>query len=372
MPCSDEAAAQAGGLADAADANPMGLAGFAFVEFTDPEPKRLGALFAQLGFVHVATHRDGGIRHYAQGDIHFLLNLEVEGPAARFRERHGPSASAMAFRVRDAARARDLALLRGAHALAGTDGTLAAALPAIRGIGGAPLYFLEGEVERALAALGFVPVAGAAPADRSVGLSTIDHLTHNLRRGQMAAWADFYARVFGFREIRHFDIRGARTGLMSKAMVAPDGKIRIPLNESQDDSSQIEEFLRAYNGEGIQHVALRTDDICATVDRLRANGVRFQETPDSYYDRIDSRLPGHGTDIAALRARGILIDGAPEAGGGLLLQIFTRPMIGPIFFEIIERRGCEGFGEGNFQALFESLERDQIRRGTLKVENAAA
>ena len=199
------------------------------------------------------------------------------------------------------------------------------------------------------------------------GLHTLDHLTHNVNRGRMAHWAEFYRRIFNFREIRYFDIEGQATGLFSKAMTAPDDKIRIPLNESQDEHSQIEEFLKQYKGEGIQHLALATDDIFATVDRLRANGIRFQDSPDSYFDMIDARLPGHGHDVAALRQRRILIDGAPETGGGILLQIFTENMVGPIFFEIIQRKGNDGFGEGNFKALFESLELDQIRRGVVKL-----
>jgi 4-hydroxyphenylpyruvate dioxygenase len=185
----------------------------------------------------------------------------------------------------------------------------------------------------------------------------------------MQQWADFYQRIFNFREIRYFDIEGAQTGLFSKAMTAPDNKIRIPLNESQDEHSQVEEFIRNYKGEGIQHLALATDDIFATVDKLRANGIRFQDTPDTYYEAIDTRVPGHGHSIEEMRKRGILIDGSPETGEGLLLQIFTENMIGPIFFEIIQRKGNEGFGEGNFKALFESIERDQMRRGVLP-ENA--
>jgi 4-hydroxyphenylpyruvate dioxygenase len=181
----------------------------------------------------------------------------------------------------------------------------------------------------------------------------------------MKTWAEFYERVFNFREIRYFDIEGKVTGLISKAMTSPDGKIRIPLNESQDDRSQIEEFLRDYRGEGIQHVALGTDEICATVDRMRERGVKFQDTPDTYYEAVEGRVPGHGEDLNRLRARRILIDGAPTRNQGLLLQIFTQNVVGPCFFEIIQRKGNEGFGEGNFKALFESLELDQIRRGVL-------
>jgi 4-hydroxyphenylpyruvate dioxygenase len=216
----------------------------------------------------------------------------------------------------------------------------------------------------------FVPIAGASERERNngAGLVYIDHLTHNVRRGNMQTWAQFYERVFNFRQIRYFDIEGKVTGLLSKAMTSPDGKIRIPLNESQDDKSQIEEFLHDYRGEGIQHVALGTTDIYATVDRMRARGVQFQDTPDSYYEALDRRIPGHGEDLARLRERHILVDGAPTEGQGLLLQIFTRNVVGPCFFEIIQRKGNEGFGEGNFRALFESLELDQVRRGVLSID----
>jgi 4-hydroxyphenylpyruvate dioxygenase len=318
--------------------NFMGLDGFEFVEFTGPEPDALGRLFEALGFTHVSTHRSKNVRRYAQGDINFLLNAEPEGQVATFRATRGPSANAMAFRVKDARFAFEEALRRGAEPVEGRIGPMELNIPAIRGIGGANLYLVDRPGAASIYDVDFVPVAGATPADRSVGLHTLDHLTHNVGRGAMASWADYYSRIFGFR---------------------------IPLNESQDENSQIEEFLRAYNGEGIQHIALATDDIFATVDRLRANGVKFQDSPDTYFDMIDQRLPGHGHSVEEMRRRRILIDGAPETGGGLLLQIFTENMIGPIFFEIIQRKGNEGFGEGNFQALFESLELDQIRRGVI-------
>ena len=337
--------------------NPMGLNGFAFVEFTHPQPEAMADLFVKLGFAHVGTHREKNVRRYAQGSINYLLNMEAAGPTALFRDAHGPSASAMAFVVKDAGHAFNRAIERGATAVSGEYG-----LPAIEGIGGATLYLVQedgGWLDSA-----FAPT-GASAESASVGLHTLDHLTHNLQRGRMNHWADYYERLFNFREIRYFDIEGKATALLSKAMTAPDDKIRIPLNESQDEHSQIEEFIRDYKGEGIQHLAMATDDIFGTVDRLRANGIRFQDTIDTYFDLIDKRLPGHGHDVEAMRARKILIDGAPETGGGLLLQIFTENMVGPIFFEIIQRKGNDGFGEGNFKALFESIELDQIRRGVI-------
>lgn len=345
-------------------ANPMGLDGFEFVEFTSPDPEALAGLFEKLGFAHVGTHRSKNVRHYAQGDINFILNMEPGGQPAQFRDTRGPSANAMAFRVADASRALELAKQAGATPVTGLIGEGELNIPAIEGIGGANVYLVDRYGADSIYDVDFVPT-GASRDANSVGLHTLDHLTHNLRRGQMAVWADYYERIFNFREIRYFDIEGQSTGLFSKAMTAPDDKIRIPLNESQDDHSQIEEFIRDYNGEGIQHIALATDDIFATVDALRANGIVFQDTPETYYEMLDQRLPGHGHDVGAMRSRRILIDGAPETGGGLLLQIFTQNMVGPIFFEIIQRKGNDGFGEGNFKALFESIELDQIRRGVI-------
>lgn len=348
--------------------NPLGLDGFEFVEFTSPEPEALADLFVAMGFTHLANHRSKNVRRYAQGDINFILNMETEGQAAAFRNAHGPSANAMAFRVHDARAAFDEAVRRGATPITGPVGPMELNIPAIEGIGGSNLYLVDRYGAQEIYDVDFVAVPGAARDDRAAGLHTLDHLTHNVNRGRMNHWASFYERIFNFREIRYFDIEGQATALLSKAMTAPDDKIRIPLNESQDEHSQIEEFLREYKGEGIQHIALATDDIFATVDQLRASGIRFQDSPDSYFDMIDARLPGHGHDIEEMRKRRILIDGAPETGGGLLLQIFTENMVGPIFFEIIQRKGNDGFGEGNFRALFESIELDQIRRGVITVD----
>ena len=342
--------------------NPMGLDGFEFVEFTSPDPEALADLFEKMGFTHVGNHKSKNVRRYAQGDINFLLNMDDAGQVAGFRNAHGPSANAMAFRVADSGEAVKLAVERGAVAVTGEHGPGELDIPAIEGIGGANLYLVDRKSK--IYETDFVPT-GKGVDDHNVGLHTLDHLTHNLNRGRMDYWADYYERIFNFREIRYFDIEGQSTGLFSKAMTAPDDKIRIPLNESQDEHSQIEEFIKDYKGEGIQHLALATDDIFTTVDRLRANGIRFQTTPQTYFDLIDKRLPGHNHDVEEMRKRDILIDGAPETGGGLLLQIFTENMVGPIFFEIIQRKGNDGFGEGNFKALFESIELDQIRRGVV-------
>ena len=348
--------------------NPLGTDGFEFVEFTSPEPQKLAAHFERMGFTAVSRHRSKDVVRYKQGDINFLLNMSSEGQAAQFREARGPSANAMAFRVRDAARALKLAVERGAVEVRGPVGPMELNIPAIEGIGGSLLYLVDRYGAQEIYDVDFTPIPGADEASNSVGLTYLDHLTHNVQRGNMARWAEFYERIFNFREIRYFDIEGKQTALISKAMTSPDGKIRIPLNESRDEHSQIEEFLRDYKGEGIQHLALGTEQIYDTVEAMRARGVGFQDTIDAYYEGVEARVPGHGQDLQRMQASKILVDGAPTEGQGLLLQIFTENSVGPIFFEIIQRQGNEGFGEGNFKALFESLELDQIRRGVLQAK----
>ena len=342
--------------------NPMGTDGFEFVEYSSPDPAAMAALFEKLGFRAVAKHRSKAVTLYRQGDVNFILNDEPESHAARFAGKHGPCACAMAFRVRDAGQAYADVLKLGATGAPSTTGPMELNIPAIEGIGGAQVYL----VDRDIYEVDFRPIEGVDENPRGFGLTYIDHLTHNVFQGNMDQWSSYYERFFGFREIRYFDIEGRLTGLKSRAMTSPCGKIRIPINESSDDKSQIAEYLQQYSGEGIQHVALGTDDIFATVEGLAKAGIGFMNTPDTYYEQLDDRLPGHGEDVARLKANSILIDGAPTEGQGLLLQIFTDTMIGPIFFEFIQRKGNEGFGEGNFQALFDSIELDQIRRGVLK------
>jgi len=351
------------------DVNPMGLAGFEFCEFTSPDPDAMAAQFEQLGFVAASNHPNRAVTRYKQGQINLLLNREAQGHAAAFRAAHGPSASGMAFRVDDARAAYDAALARGARPGDAAQGALGEGSFALEGIGGSLLYLVDKHGGRGGLYDDWIPVPGAAAAEaeNSVGLDLLDHLTHNVRRGEMRTWSSFYAQIFGFEEQKFFDIKGQATGLFSQAMIAPDRAIRIPLNESQDDTSQIEEFLRDYNGEGIQHLALTTPDIYATIEKLRVRGVRLQDTIDTYYELVDTRVPGHGEDLARLQKNRILIDGNVQ-DEGLLLQIFTENLFGPIFFEIIQRKGNEGFGNGNFQALYESIELDQIRRGVVTVE----
>jgi len=349
-------------------ANPMGTDGFSFVEYAAPDPDYLRDLFEKMGFPAVARHRERNITLHRQGDITFVINAEIEGFSADFARTHGPCACAMGFRVGDAQAAKEKAVAAGAALIEGSDRVIDK--PAIEGIGGSRLYLVDGdEAGRAWEAeYDWYSDADARMARWGGGLTAIDHLTHNVYWGNMDKWRDFYERLFNFREIRYFDIQGKLTGLVSRAMASPDGKIKIPLNESEDEKSQINEYLEEYNGEGIQHIALATGDIFSTVDKLRTNGIDFQDTPDTYYDKIDDRLPGHGEPVDELKKRRILIDGGESQGGGFLLQIFTKTVIGPIFYEIIQRKGNEGFGEGNFQALFESIEEDQIRRGYLTAD----
>lgn len=350
--------------------NPIGLDGFEFVEFTSPDPARMVQLIEQLGFTAYSKHPSKAITRYKQGRINLLVNLEPTGQVAAFRTAHGPSANGMAFRVADAKAAYELALSRGAKPADASTSALPDAY-VLEGIGGSLLYLVDRYGDKGTIYDAWEQIPGAAMAElkNSVGLDLLDHLTHNVMRGQMRTWSTFYNQIFGFEEQKYFDIKGQATGLFSQAMIAPDKAIRIPLNESQDDKSQIEEFIREYNGEGIQHLAFTTANIYETVEALRARGVNLQDTIETYYELVDKRVPGHGEDLERLRKNRILIDGN-VGDEGILLQIFTENLFGPIFFEIIQRKGNEGFGNGNFQALFESIELDQIRRGVIKVDAA--
>jgi len=346
--------------------NPIGTDGFEFVEYTAPDVAELGALFERMGFRAVARHRSKNVTLFRQGEVNFIVNAEPDSHGSRFAREHGPSACAMAFRVKDAPKAYAKLIERGATPFHNQVGPMELNIPAIEGIGGSVIYLVDRYGERSIYDVDFVPTdAAKGLVHDGAGLTAIDHVTHNVFRGNMEKWAGFYETLFNFREIRYFDIEGKVTGLFSKAMTSPCGKIRIPLNESQDDKSQIEEFLREYKGEGIQHIALGTSNIYESVDIIRGRGIPFQDTPDTYYELLPERIKGHEESIPELEKRRILMDGAPTKGQGLLLQIFTQNVIGPIFFEIIQRKGNEGFGEGNFKALFESIELDQMRRGVL-------
>ena len=350
--------------------NPIGLDGFEFVEFAAPDPSQLERIFTSLGFLPVADHRSKQVTLWRQNDINFIVNREPKSLAHYFAEEHGASACGMAFRVRDAHHAYARLLELGAQPVDIPTGPMELRLPAIKGIGGAPIYLIDRfEDGSSIYDIDFRFRDGMSPRPEGCGLIEIDHLTHNVYKGRMDYWAGFYERLFNFREVRYFDIKGEYTGLHSRAMSAPDGRIRIPLNEeASKGTGQIEEFLLSYNGEGIQHIALSTPDIYDSVDRLRAQGVPFMTAPpDTYYEMLAERLAGHGEPIEELRSRGLLIDGTTEGGEPrILLQIFTQTLLGPVFFEIIQRKKDDGFGEGNFKALFESIERDQIARGVVE------
>jgi 4-hydroxyphenylpyruvate dioxygenase len=363
------------------EANPMGTDGFEFVEYAHPEPQKLTALLEQMGFTAVARHRSKNVTLYRQGDINFVVNAEPGSFAQEFAALHGPCACAMAFRVVDAKKAFERAVALGAEPYTGGRlGPMELNIPAVRGIGGSLLYFVDRYGDKgSIWDVDFVWTGARDPHPEPAGLHYIDHLTHNVQRGRMDHWAGWYERLFNFREIRFFNIEGKLTGLISRALTSPCGKIRIPINESLDDKSQIEEYLRVYRGEGIQHVAMGSRDIYGSVEALRANRLPFMPSPPAtYYEKVDARVPGHGEPVERLKANGILIDGEGAVALGakegrmskVLLQIFSGTVLGPIFFEFIQRKGDEGFGEGNFRALFESIEEDQVRRGVLTPDAA--
>jgi 4-hydroxyphenylpyruvate dioxygenase len=356
--------------------NPIGTDGFEFVEYTAPDVRDLYALFERMGFRAVARHRSKDVTLFRQGGVNFIVNAEPDSHGSRFAREHGPSACAMAFRVKDAAKAYGKLIALGAVPFQNHVGPMELNIPAIEGIGGSVIYLVDRYGEHSIYDVDFVPTDAAKGLEHEgARLAAIDHVTHNVFRGNMDKWAGFYEKLFNFRQIRFFDIEGRASGLFSRALTSPDGKIRIPINEDAGESGQIEEYLKTYRGEGIQHIACGCRDIHRTIEGLRAAGLPFMPSPpDTYFEKIDTRLPKHGEDVARLKTNGILIDGEGVVDGGqtkVLLQIFSANAIGPIFFEFIQRKGDDGFGEGNFKALFESIEEDQIRRGVLKVDHAA-
>jgi len=346
--------------------NPMGTDGFEFIEYTAEDTRALENLFTSMGFSPIAKHRSKDVVLYRQGDINFVINHEPDSFAQAFAKIHGPSICAFGIRVKDAKKAYDHALKNNARPYMGETGPMELNLPAIRGIGDSLIYLIDRYgSDQSIYEIDFVPFEGANLQPEGLGLTYIDHLTHNVHQGRMDEWAAFYERIFNFKEIRFFDIKGKSSGLISRAMTSPCGKIRIPINEPTNDKSQIQEYLDAYRGEGIQHIALGSDDIYQSVESLSKNGIRLLDIPDVYFELLDGRIPNHNENLERLKKNQILMDGNLDSGEGLLLQIFTATVIGPIFFEIIQRKGNEGFGEGNFQALFDSIELDQARRGVI-------
>ncbi|MGV8986837.1 MAG: 4-hydroxyphenylpyruvate dioxygenase [Cypionkella sp.] len=350
--------------------NPAGTDGFEFVEFAHPDPQSLRDLFARMGFALTARHKSKAIELWQQGDITYVLNDHPGSQASAFVEKHGPCAPSMAWRVVDADHAFAHAVAAGATPF---EGEKAVEWPAITGIGGSLIYFTDvygplkdGSTANPYADFDFV----APPKPAGVGFHYLDHLTHNVHKGNMDTWFGFYERLFGFKQIRFFDIEGKFSGLHSRALTSPCGRIRIPINEDRGETGQIVEYLKRYNGEGIQHIAVGSEDIYAATDEIAARGLKFMPKPPmAYYDLSTTRVAGHAEPIERLAKYGILIDGEGVLNGGetrILLQIFSRTVVGPIFFEFIQRKGDDGFGEGNFRALFESIEQDQIERGVLK------
>ena len=346
--------------------NPMGTDGFEFIEYTAEDTRALEKLFTSMGFSPIARHRSKNVVLYRQGGINFVINHEPDSFAQAFAKVHGPSICAFGIRVKDSRKAFEHAIANDAKPYIGEAGPMELNIPAIRGIGDSLIYLIDryGN-DKSIYEVDFVPIEGANLQPQGLGLTYIDHLTHNVHKGRMNEWAEFYERIFNFKEIRYFDIKGQSTGLVSRAMTSPCGKIRIPINEPSDEKSQIQEYIDAYRGEGIQHIALGTNNIYQSVEALKGNKIKLLDVPDTYYDAVDNRIPNHNENLERLQENKILIDGDLQSGQGLLLQIFTETVIGPIFFEIIQRKGNEGFGEGNFQALFESIELDQRRRGVL-------
>ena len=353
--------------------NPTGLDGFEFIEFSATQRGILEPVFEKMGFIKVAEHRSKDVDLWRQGDINFIANYEKKSAAWYFSREHGSAACGMGWRVKDARKAYAYLMEQGAEPVHVETGPMELHLPAIRGIGNSIIYLIDryGPDDLSIYDIDFKYLPDVEKYPVGCGFKVVDHLTHNVYGGRMNYWADFYEKLFNFKEIRFFDIKGEYTGLTSKALTAPDGKIRIPLNEEgESGKGQIEEFLRDFNGEGIQHIALICDDLYACWDHLKDRGIPFMTAPpDTYYEMLDERLPGHGEDVEGLKSRGILLDGTTKGGEPrLLLQIFSETQLGPVFFEFIQRKGDDGFGEGNFKALFESIERDQINRGVLDVE----
>lgn len=345
--------------------NPLELCGFAFIEFVSKDGE-LDQVFQTIGFTKVARHKSKNVYLWRQGNINIILNYQPESYASYFFNEHGPSACAMGFKTKDAAKAYKKALELGAEPMLNKVGSMELNIPAIKGIGGMPIFLIDRDIYQS----DFEFLEGVDANPVGTGLNEIDHLTHNVYKGRMEYWANFYEKIFNFQEIRYFDIKGEYTGLTSKALTAPDGMIRIPLNEDSDKGNgQIAEFLADFNGEGIQHIAFITDDLVSTWDKLHDLGAKFMTAPpETYYEMLSERLPNHGEPTEELKKRGILLDGNTKDGEKrLLLQIFSENMIGPVFFEFIQRKDDDGFGEGNFKALFESIERDQIKRGVLSV-----
>ncbi len=344
-------------------ANDLGLDGIEFAEFTSPNSQQLEDLFLAFGFSKVLQHESKNVDYYNQGDIHFLVNNQAGSFAESFNQKHGPSLSSMGWRVKNANEAFEKAVARGAKPATRCDYTKGGKdIPAIMGIGDSLIYFIDNYQDaNRYKELGFKPHPSAIKVETK-GFEFIDHLTNNVHNGTMQQWSNFYKNIFGFEEVRYFDIRGVKTGLQSYALRSPCGKFCIPINEASDAKSQINEYLEEYNGPGVQHIAFSTNDIVSSLSKLKNTQIETLDIDEEYYQEVFDRVPGVTEDHKTLEEYNILVDGDEE---GYLLQIFTKNVIGPIFIEIIQRKNHLSFGEGNFGALFRSIEKDQQKRGYL-------
>lgn len=342
--------------------NPIGLNGFSFLEFAAPNPADLTVVLERFGFRHKAQDNSRTVALYTQGGINLIINNKLESCAATLGRRHGPLVSAMGWRVRDAEFAFWESVRRGAKPFENTEAGLG--IPAIYGIGDSLIYFVDDEGAEKLYSRFFIANPDYVE-DTAASLQFIDHLDHIVRIGRMKYWAAFYEKVFNFRQIDYYNIEAKVTGLVFTAMGSPCGKMAIPIGESAKGRSFVKEYLEKFQGEGVNHVAFHTDNLCEAVEYMHARGQKFLPISEKYYKTVNERVPGHREDVERLKKNGILIDGDTE---GYLLQIFTikEPTLDPLFFEFITRRSFQGFGEGNVTTLFEALETDQFRRGYLK------
>jgi 4-hydroxyphenylpyruvate dioxygenase len=344
--------------------NDIALDGIEFIEFASDKPEQLERLFLNFGFSKLKKHATKDVTYFCQNDIHFMLNNETGTAADKFRKLHGPSICSMGWRVADAKKAMELTVQRGATACTNPDYRYAngEAVPAIYGIGNSIIYFIENyQNPKRYENLQFKDLEKPTLIPQK-GFTLIDHLTNNVEKGTMQKWSNFYKDIFGFVEVRYFDIKGAKTGLTSFALRSPCGKFCIPINEGTEDKSQINEYLREYKGPGVQHLAFLTDDILSSLRDLEGSRIETLDIDDQYYGEVFDRVPNVREDHKEIRKYNVLVDGDAE---GYLLQIFTKNLVGPIFIEIIQRRNHYSFGEGNFGALFRSIERDQEKRGVL-------
>lgn len=338
--------------------NPLGLNGIEFVEFSSAQPNELHKLFIDFGFSKIARHSTQDIDLYRQGSIVMLLNRQPKSFGDQFQKMHGPSISAMGWRFNNPQKAYEEALARGARACTTGDYRKSDGLPvpAIYGIGDSLIYFVEANQP-----IGFTKLQDPTIVPEK-GFLLIDHLTNNVFKGTMQEWATFYKQIFGFEEVRYFDIKGKKTGLTSYALRSPCGQFCIPINEASEAKSQINEFLEEYHGPGVQHLAFLTRDLTTSIQKLKGTSIETLDIAPGYYEKAFKRVPQVKEDRGLIQDLNILVDGDSE---GYLLQIFTKKLVGPIFIELIQRENHLSFGEGNFQALFDSIERDQEKRGVL-------